>query len=585
MASVASIKISARLFVVATVTLAAFLAVPEGVSAQSTERFFVEKSYDASNRSTVDSFELLTGTHARIFIDEEYWDDLSSSKQEALTTRLTTLLSLFDTTIYPRVTAAYGEPWTPGIDNDTKITILFTEIENGVGGYFRFDDEKALVEESRSNEREMLYMNVLYSDQYVIREFMAHELVHLIHYNQKNRVHGVREQVWLSELLAEMGPRVAGLHTTKYTDTNFQDRVEEFLKDPNNSLTEWDSDNADYSAVAMFGHYLYTQYGIAPLREAMRSPLKGVDALNDGLSKAGTGVTVQQAFSNWAITNAVNNCALASGRYCYNDPQLPYSRVHIVFQASGQKVEDGAAFAAPIEPWSTQWLKVEYDEGSKAQDVLIYKLAASVKGSVKVPYAVYKTNGDIVVREFTVRGGGATFALEGFGEAVEAVIFAPLNTTDNRATFQSELYTDDVIPVGSQVYEALSLVDSTGGALVDGDLIRASGSDDIYIAKFSGDKLFRRLILNPEIFDSYGHLEWSKVKTVSAEVLAEFTDSQFVMEVYADGTPVNGRVYQIFSTPGADTGTKRLASGGYDSASVYSINHLEAAETFYPTTN
>lgn len=574
-----------RFLFAATLVAAVFLVTSSGVAAQSFERFFVEKSYDSGNRSSVDAFEILTGTHARVFIEEDHWDGLSSSKQQALTTRLTTLLALFDSTIYPRVTAAYGEPWTPGIDNDTKVTLLFTEMENGVGGYFRFDDEKALVEESRSNEREMLYMNVLYSDQYVIREFMAHELVHLIHYNQKTRLNGVREQVWLSELLAEMGPRAAELHTTKYADTNFQDRVEEFLKDPNNSLTEWESDNADYSVVAMFGHYLYSQYGIAPLREAMRSPLKGIDALNDGLAKAGTGVTVQQAFSNWAIANVVNDCSVQGGRYCYNDPQLPYGRVHIVFSPSGQKVEDGAAFAAPIEPWSVQWLKVEYDDESEAQEVLVYEVAAGIRGSVKVPYAVYKRDGDIVVREFTVSGGGGIFALEGFGASVDAVVFAPLNTTNNAAVFRSELYTDTVAPIGAQIHEDISLVDTKGEGLVDGDLIRASGSDDIYIVKFSGGKLFRRLILNPEIFDSYGHLEWSKVKTVSAEVLVQFTDSQFVMEVYANGTPVNGRVYQIFSTPGADTGTKRAVSGGYDLASVYSINHLEAAETFYPTTN
>ncbi|MEX0916783.1 MAG: hypothetical protein WDZ44_01635, partial [Candidatus Spechtbacterales bacterium] len=398
---------------------------------------------------------------------------------------------------------------------------------------------------------------------------------------------GVREQIWLSEMLAEMGPRIAGLHSSRYTDTNFEDRVQGFLKDPNNSLTEWESDNADYSVVAMFGHYLYTQYGIAPLREAMRSPLKGTDALNDGLTKAGTGVTVRQAFADWAITNVVNDCTVASGRYCYQDPQLSYGRVHIIFEDSGQKVENGASFSAPIEPWSVQWLRVQYDSGSKAKEVLVYELAADVRGTTKIPYVVYGTDGTITVRDFSLSGGSALFAIEGFGATVDAVVFAPLNTRDRNATFRSEVYTNDVVPVGAQVYEEALLVDITGASLVDGDLMRVQGSDDIYIVKFVGDpsgqgKLFRRLILNPEIFDSYGHLRWDAVKTVSGEVLAEFTDSQFVMEVYADGTPVNGRVYQIFSLPGADTGTKRIVSGGYDSSSVYSINHLEAAETFYP---
>lgn len=592
MKKVCSLRTLLLFLLAVTLVGGGMLSFTSRAAAQEIEHFFVEEGYDADSDDSVGAIELLVGTHGRFFIEEEYWSSLSAAKQAKLQSQLQVLLSLFDATIYPRVTAAYGEPWNPGIDDDAKITLLFTEMNNGVGGYFRFDDESSIARESRSNEREMLYMNVLYADQYVTREFMAHELVHLIQYNQKTRVTGVRENVWLGELLAELGPRLAGLNDTRYTGTNLEDRVQEFIKDPNNSLTEWDNTNADYSAVALFGHYLYSQYGIAPLREALRSPFKGVDALNDGLAKAGVGVTTSQAFANWAIANVVNDCAVEGGEYCYDDPQLSYGRVHIAFQESGQKVEDGATFAAPIEPWSVQWLRVDYDQESEAKDVLVYELAASVRNAVKVPYVVYEADGDVIVQEFTLTSGSAKFAIKSFGEDVNSVIFAPLNTTDTIATFRSELYTDDVVPVGAQVYAGLQLVDVSGSPLVDGDLMRVSGTDDVYIVKFVDDPAdssiemsrYRRLILNPDIFNSYGHLDWGKIKTVSQDVLDAFVDSQFVMEVYADGTPVNGVVYQLSSSAGSDTGTKRVVSAGsYNSLSVYKINHLEAADTFYPT--
>ena len=48
----------------------------------------------------------------------------------------------------------------------------------------------------------------------------------------------------------------------------------------------------------------------------------------------------------------------------------------------------------------------------------------------------------------------------------------------------------------------------------DGDLIRAQGTQDIYIVKTINNKQFKRLIINPDIFNSYGHLEWNNVQDV-----------------------------------------------------------------------
>jgi parallel beta-helix repeat protein len=127
-------------------------------------------------------------------------------------------------------------------------------------------------------------------------------------------------------------------------------------------------------------------------------------------------------------------------------------------------------------------------------------------------------------------------------------------------------------------------------SIVDGDLIRAKDSFDIYIVKLAGAKQFKRLILNPEIFNSYGHLKWENVKTVASSTLAEFTLSEFVIEVNADGTVFDPKVYKVSSAPDSDIGERRwlnitaseFTSLGYDWDSIYHINHTEAAENFYP---
>lgn len=125
--------------------------------------------------------------------------------------------------------------------------------------------------------------------------------------------------------------------------------------------------------------------------------------------------------------------------------------------------------------------------------------------------------------------------------------------------------------------------------IVDGDLIQAYGDIDVYIIKIVGQKRFKRLILNPEVFESYGYLKWSDIKIVSRPTFALYQVSNIVQEINPDGSIANERLYQLF--PDGDIGIKRQieltfdefiqASG--DSDSVYYVNNIEAGNTFYDT--
>jgi len=97
---------------------------------------------------------------------------------------------------------------------------------------------------------------------------------------------------------------------------------------------------------------------------------------------------------------------------------------------------------------------------------------------------------------------------------------------------------------------------------------------DVFIIKYVGDKKFKRLVLNPEVFESYGHLEWGNIKTVTVDELKAFTTSELVRAI--DDT----KVYKLF--PDGDVGTKRwvetldcFTSQGYDWDSVYIINSTD----------
>ena len=116
--------------------------------------------------------------------------------------------------------------------------------------------------------------------------------------------------------------------------------------------------------------------------------------------------------------------------------------------------------------------------------------------------------------------------------------------------------------------------------IIDGDLIRAINTFDVYVLKLipsagSGQaKKFKRLILNPDIFNRYKHLKWENVKDVSQETIDQYPTSTLARALG------DTKVYKFY--PNGDIGEKRwiktledFLSFGYDWDSVYTINNYE----------
>ncbi|MDX1535168.1 MAG: glycosyl hydrolase [Candidatus Spechtbacterales bacterium] len=115
----------------------------------------------------------------------------------------------------------------------------------------------------------------------------------------------------------------------------------------------------------------------------------------------------------------------------------------------------------------------------------------------------------------------------------------------------------------------------SAGTIEDGDLIKSAVHENVYIVKIVGNKKFKRLILNPEIFNQYGHLSWNNIKTVSESTFREYELSALVR---MDG---GNKIYKLIGN--GDTGEKRWISTtaeefdavGLDWDSVYTINQNE----------
>lgn len=119
------------------------------------------------------------------------------------------------------------------------------------------------------------------------------------------------------------------------------------------------------------------------------------------------------------------------------------------------------------------------------------------------------------------------------------------------------------------VSDVIVYTPSSSVALNDGDIVKTSDNPDVYILKHKNNKKYKRLILSPSVFNSYRHLKWENIKTVSQQELDAYTTSNLV-QVSGDNT-----IYALY--PQGDTGKKKVLdlSSTYDSDSVYEINSVD----------
>jgi len=102
----------------------------------------------------------------------------------------------------------------------------------------------------------------------------------------------------------------------------------------------------------------------------------------------------------------------------------------------------------------------------------------------------------------------------------------------------------------------------------EGAIIKTATNPDVYIVKYKNGKQFKRLVLNPQVFESYGHLRWEDILTVSQSEMNSFVISNLVR--------VDGQVdvYQLIAN--GDIGSKHfVVSNNFDLDSIYTINSVD----------
>jgi len=325
-------------------------------SVGESQTFNIESGYDLTSREEAIATLKKIGNNAYFYADNSWWLSLSFAEQSQAMVVIDSLSQEFDANIYPTLIQNFGDVWKPGIDRDIKITVLLHPMKGEAGGYFNSGDEYQKIQNTRSNEREMIYLNAKYLGASQIKSFLAHELVHLITFNQKEKIRGVSEEVWLNEARAEYASTLLG-YDKDYQGSNLEERVKQFIGSSSNPLTEWQNQEADYGAINLFAQYLVEHYGVRILADSLHSSKIGIPSINEALKTNNFQKDFPQIFTDWLITLFINNCPISLD-YCYKNENLKNFRItsSLIFLPSTQRI--GVSLDYSIKQWSGNWYRI-----------------------------------------------------------------------------------------------------------------------------------------------------------------------------------------------------------------------------------
>ncbi len=224
---------------------------------------------------------------------------------------------LFEEHSYPTDRAFFGSEWSPGVDNDSHVSILHARnLGNTIAGYYSSADEFVSAVRDDSNEMEMFYINVenvTVNDDFY-NGVLAHEFQHMIHwYNDRN------EETWLNEGFSELAMYLNGF------DTGGSDWI--FATETDTQLNSWPEGpgeaGANYGAGYLFTSYFLDRFGPEATQALVSHPENSFASVEAVLEELGTGLTYEDLFADWIVANLLDDPSIADGRFGYEEIDPP----------------------------------------------------------------------------------------------------------------------------------------------------------------------------------------------------------------------------------------------------------------------
>ncbi len=549
--------------------------------ATTSTNFYVDAFYDISSREEIEAELFYESDQAYFYIENSYLDRINRADKLLVERKIKTLSKEFDENIYPKLTDLFGDVWNPGIDNDSKITILFSRLMGGVGGYFDPSNEYDSDNVSDSNEREMIYINTDYILDNRLKSYVAHEFQHLISYNQKEKIHNIADDIWLNELRSEYVSTYLGYDAEDYQNSNLKIRVDKFEQYSSDSLTEWRGRIYDYSSINMLGQYMADHYGKQFFRELIESDKSGIKAVNDALNAIGIEKTFDEVFSDWVVACYINNTEKGA-LYGYTNPLLKNLKINptATYEIFGNLIIQRAAL---MKEWSPFWYEIEPGQGEIGNIKLNFS-GTPARGNFKIKTIKIDFSNNYVVSDWPLNENNqGEILISGFGNDIQKIIVIPYvsyegqyqdETLDyNNFTFiiEAQNKNQEVLAAnGTTINETQNNATQTAfySSLSDGDLVRAKGDYKVYIIK--GE--YKRHIESGEIFGFYEHLNWGIVKEISRYELNLYKESNLIR---TDGDKKVYEIDEMGQKHWLNISGEEFINSERDWNSVYIINKAE----------
>jgi immune inhibitor A len=280
------------------------------------QTFWVSNSDTDKNFQVNATLEYLTD-HAYFWVEDGV--DFKQDEAQAL-------IDSFETKIYPTDREFFGSEWTPGVDDDPHIYILYAHgLGGNIAGYFSSADEYHPDAHEYSNAHEMFVFNAdntPLSDEYTYG-VLAHEFQHMIHW-KKDR----NETSWINEGASELAVFLNGYYSGG-ADWSF-------VSNPDLQLNDWADNNSPdfgshYGASFLFMAYFLDRFGEQATQTLINHAANGMDSVDQTLQEidardsfSGKPLTGDDVFQDWTIANYLMDGSVEDGRFYYhNYPEAP----------------------------------------------------------------------------------------------------------------------------------------------------------------------------------------------------------------------------------------------------------------------
>jgi len=235
------------------------------------------------------------------------------------------LVDDFETHAYPTNRAFFGSEWSPGVDGDPHLYILYARnLGASVAGYFSAADELSPLAHEYSNGHEMFYLsadNVELWEEFTY-SVLAHEFQHMIHWSLDRN-----EESWLNEGFSELASFLNGY------DIGGWDFA--YASDPDLTLTYWPTNGGPhYGQSFLFVAYMLERFGPEVTQAVVAHPNNGLDSIDQTLAElgiedplSGAPVRADDLHRDWAVALLLQDPTVADGRYAFESYVAPQVQV------------------------------------------------------------------------------------------------------------------------------------------------------------------------------------------------------------------------------------------------------------------